>query len=317
MSDQAYATLESVSTTLATADGYFATFKWENAVQTYQVAGTQGQALRTLLRPQPALDQADALDQQLQALQWRLASQQAATTAQGLARHIFALYRTAYANSPAAQATPAAPGPPAAQRATSTLLWLGITLGVGALVYLLIKGPAVGSPLENPTGLFGGAKPRRKKRLIDKGGSVALDLKDGRTIRPPGEMLHDPSGKAWPRSSVLIGPSRGQLRAATRDEFDDDAQSYLGRDHLARASTLETPPKPLGAGWTYVGDVEEIRYTRRGRKQPGAYYHPFNKMGLTRLIHGKGRVRLYRRGRYHRLELPRNATLDARGFVHP
>lgn len=128
-------------------------------------------------------------------------------------------------------------------------------------------------------------------------------------------MLHDPSGRAWPARSVLVGPFRGNLRRAAPDEVSPAARHYLGGSHDPKIGSVDTPPKDLGQ-WTYVGDVERIRYTRTGRKSPGRYQHPFNE-GLMAMIHGRRKVRLYRRGRYYRLELPRGAMLDARGYVWP
>lgn len=296
-----YVALQSVGTSIDAADAYLAAKRWENATQAYQAAGNQAVALALT----PASTPPNA---QLQALQWKLASQATAKQAQSLAKQILALYTQAYGNSP----QPIVPAKSTAiaqtQGTTNWFLWGLVAVGVGALGYFIIRGPAG----MNPTS--GGRGPKGKK-LVSKGHSCIFELKDGRDVKATGGMMHDPSGRSWPSRSVLIGPFRGNLRRAQPHEVDGAARHYLGNSHPAKIGLVNTPPKALGA-WTYVGEVENIIYTRTGRRRPGRYQHPFNKSWVT-IFTGKKRVRLYRRGRYYRLQLPRKAILDSRGYVVP
>jgi len=160
--------------------------------------------------------------------------------------------------------------------------------------------------------------------VICKGTGVVFDLVDGARVIPPARygMLHDPSGKEWPARSVLVGPfAKGPL--ADEDEIPRDARDYLGRKHRVHRGVAIFPPRSL-ATWTHLGDVASakkaggrIRYVRGGTKAPGGFHHPFNAPSLATLMKGHGRSVLYRCGQWLRLELPRGAMLDARGFVWP
>jgi hypothetical protein len=143
--------------------------------------------------------------------------------------------------------------------------------------------------------------------LIAKGFSVSFKLTNGKMVRAPGGygLLHDPSGKDWPKCSGLVASfSKGG------GEIDDRlAKDYFG--HAPREGELSLPPRALSA-WKKVGAVAEILYTRR---RPGRlladhqdeYFHPFEK----------GTPTLYRRGRMLRLELGPNCEWSWRGVVRP
>jgi hypothetical protein len=315
MSDQAYVDLASIGTTIDAGDAHLAAHHYENAVEAYQTAGMQSQTLRAELPTSTGVDQAAALNASLQALQWHLASQATALQAQNLAKQIQALY------VPIVNALPQPPGlvvapttnvQPAGINWTNIAVWTIAGLGAATLLYLTLRGPK-----ENPTRV--GAGPKRingKKALIAKGRACRFIMTDGGTVSCPGGMLHDPSGRWWPRHSVLCGPFR-RVRSAQDDEYTGAARHYLGDSHRASVSAIDTPPKALSS-WRYLGEIEEIRYTRTGKKRPGRYYHEFSKpTALATIIRGKQKVRLYRRGRFCRIELPRNAILDTRGFVAP
>ncbi len=316
---QAYADLQNMGTTIASADDLLAKKRWENATQAYQVAGTQGQSLRSELVPGVNLDQADALNQTLQALQWHLASQATADQAGVLAKQILALYTASYnasppSNAPIVATTPAAVVSPQAPTKSwaDYALWGVVGVGVAAILFFALKGPA----RENPSGMASTPRRSKKKALIAKGRSVAFDMKDGSSVRCSGGMLHDPSGRWWPRNSVLCGPFR-VTRKADDDEVSGEARHYLGSSHNTKMGSVNTPPKALGE-WKYIGEVEEIWYVRTGKKRPGTYFHPFSKPGaLATILKGKGKARLYKRGNFCRLDLPRGAILDSRGYVWP
>jgi hypothetical protein len=295
-------------------DALLARDKFENAVLAYQAAGNQSGPIGAEINPtDPAVIQAASLNQTLQGLQWHLASKQTATQAQGLAKQIQASLADALARNPQAN-PPANPTPvvtPPAKNPNQlaiTLLWGGVAAGLLFLGYTIFKGPK-----ENPTS-GGGSRRKRSGSLIAKGRACLFEMVDGSDVKCAGGMLHDPSGRWWPARSVLIGPFRARLRKATDDEFRGEAKQYFGGDYNAQMGTVNTPPKAL-SGWRYVGEVERIYYTRSGRRG-GRYQHPFNE-GLQSLLYGKKSVRLYRRGKFCRLELPRGARLDDRGFIRP
>ncbi len=152
--------------------------------------------------------------------------------------------------------------------------------------------------------------------MIAKGRSVSFDMINGDEIDAPSSyaMLHDPTGKWWPKTSVLIAPFKRGGKSVDGDDFTKD---YLGRTHVTRAGSVSLPPKALSE-WKFEGTVEKIWYTRHGAKYGGQrFQHGFNQPGLTRLLKGKGKARLYSRGNVFRLELGRNASLDGRGFLWP
>lgn len=191
--------------------------------------------------------------------------------------------------------------------------WSIVGVGICALAYLLVKGPG---DSENPSD--DEPRPRRRgkaRSLIQKGRNVEFLMKDGGSYRAKGSMMHDPSGRFWPRSSVLCGSISASARKALKEEITGEAEHYLARP--PRMAQVNTPSRSL-QGWEYLGEVVEIRYTRTGNRKPGRYFHEFSKgTALATLVKGKGRVRLYRSGRWYRLELPRGAILDTRGFVWP
>lgn len=150
--------------------------------------------------------------------------------------------------------------------------------------------------------------------MIRKGTKVLIELADGGDVVPQGALLHDPTGKWWPVRSCLIGSfdKHGSARAAKPPK---EAAQYLGRNYEIHAGTVSLPPRELSQ-WERIGSVETIYYERHGTKARGRFRHRFNR-GLSAFIKGKGKVTLYHHGRWYRLELPRGALLDDRGFVWP
>lgn len=209
-----------------------------------------------------------------------------------------------------------APGSSTASTAAQYVLWGLVGLGLGTIGYLIF------APIrENPARrLSAGPKAsggsKRRKLPIVKGRSCRFEMKEGRDVTCAGAMMHDPTGKAWPPRSVLCGPIKRRLRTANDDELAGAGRHYFGGSYTAKVVEIDAPSRGM-AGWRYIGEVERIYYTRTGRKNPGRYQHEFNRRGLTQLVMGKKKVRLYRKGRFVRLELPRGAILDTRGFVHP
>lgn len=152
--------------------------------------------------------------------------------------------------------------------------------------------------------------------LIVKAHSVSFDLTDGTKMDAPARhgMMHDPTGRAWKKNSVLVGPYERLREESDGDKYTRD---YLGRTHQVHVGDAKLPPKALGE-WTTEGDVERIWYTRTGKKNGGKrFQHGINGFWLARLFKGKGRAVLYKHGAWLRLELPRGAILDSRGFIWP
>lgn len=150
--------------------------------------------------------------------------------------------------------------------------------------------------------------------MICKGFAVSFDLTDGAQIDAPAAyaMLHDPTGRYWKRTSILVAPFD---RRDDGGEPTSEVRRYLGYDD--RAGSIAVPPRGLSA-WRYEGEVSCIWYRRNGAKHGGKRFrHEFNSPGLQRLVRGRGRARLYSRGRCYRLELPRGAIADDRGIVWP
>jgi hypothetical protein len=153
--------------------------------------------------------------------------------------------------------------------------------------------------------------------MIAKGRSVSFDMVNGDEIDAPSSyaMLHDPTGKRWPRHSVLVAPLK-QLGRQT--EGNSHTEAYFGRDYLTLVGKVPSPPPKELPAWKYEGEVEMVWYTRIGLKHGGVRFkHKMNKMSLSRLLKGKGKAKLYSRGRLYRMELPRNADLDDRGYIWP
>jgi hypothetical protein len=187
-------------------------------------------------------------------------------------------------------------------------LWGCVAVGVGAILFFALQGPK-----ENPSGGDSPKPKSKRRRAILKGRSCKFDMVQGRAVTCSGGMIHDPTGKRWPRNSVLCGPVR-KLGPA---EIDGEARDYLGSNHKASVYVTGDVPRELSR-WKYIGEVDQIWYTRTGKRYTGRYYHPFSKpTSIDVMLRGSGKVRLYRLGRYCRLELPRGATLNWRGYVWP
>jgi hypothetical protein len=137
--------------------------------------------------------------------------------------------------------------------------------------------------------------------IIVKGERVVLVMKNGSTKKLPASygILHDPDGKELPRCSVLLGPVR-----RTQQSIDGGrkGRAYFGSKYQMRRAVVA---KVKGL-WRPIGEVIEIRYTRRGRHAAN-YFHPFKSFSPT----------LSKNGRFYRLELRDGCIYDDRGFVFP
>ena len=133
-------------------------------------------------------------------------------------------------------------------------------------------------------------------------------------------MIHDPSGRLWPKCSLLIAPLGRSSRDATPEEYEGAPAYFLGRHHRGRVTELDFPNR--SNGWTEVGQVGRIDYVRGGTKAPGGFRHEVNRpRGIFKVVHllrgGKAPVTLRKQGKFYRLDLPRGCIVDDRGIVYP
>jgi hypothetical protein len=139
--------------------------------------------------------------------------------------------------------------------------------------------------------------------LIAKCHALALHLKDGGTVRPRGVLLHDPSGKYWPKTSCLI-TSFKKTGTSLEDPTDEEV-AWAHDPKSVRVGSAFVPAARSMSSWTRIGDVSKVDYRRYG-EYADEYVHEF-----------KGKAMLYRKQRVYRLELGRGATFNWRGFVSP
>jgi hypothetical protein len=156
--------------------------------------------------------------------------------------------------------------------------------------------------------------------LIVKGTSIRLHMEDGPMVRPRGAMMHDPTGRHWPKTSLLIGPFKKEGGKVDPKKYEGAPKEYLGRNYNPKEGSVNLPPKNLSY-WEDVGVVERIDYVRPGTKAPGGFRHSFNKpRGVYHVLHavkGKRHVMLRRCGQFYRLDLGKGAIADERGIVFP
>lgn len=146
--------------------------------------------------------------------------------------------------------------------------------------------------------------------LIARGHDVSFVMADGRDIEVSGALLHDSSGKAWPKCSALIAT----FKRGPAVEMDAESKDYFGRGYDAHEGRVELPPRDLKA-WKLVGEVKKIFYERTGRHH-GLFQHEMGKRRLWAFFKS-GKATLYRLGRAYRLELGKGCIWDSRGLVFP
>src|SRR4030088_3560231 len=97
--------------------------------------------------------------------------------------------------------------------------------------------------------------------LIAKCRDLALHMDGGRVVRPGGTLLHDPSGKDWPKNSCLITAFKrsGEYLDGPTDEEVAWAQS----PDDVRQGHVFVPVRTMSR-WSGVGVVHAIDYKRVG-----------------------------------------------------
>lgn len=183
------------------------------------------------------------------------------------------------------------------------LLVIGGVAGAGALAWWLLS--------DSPA--------RDRPTAIVKGTDVRFVLKGGRRVVPPRSygMIHDPTGRRWPRCSVLVTSFREGSRLAAPRETRGAPRDYFGRPYPVHVGSVNFPRGTKL--WTRVGAVERIFYWRTGDrpKVPGLFQHPFGLRRAEYLFAQGALPVLYRRGGAYRLEFARGCTIDDRGYVFP
>lgn len=126
--------------------------------------------------------------------------------------------------------------------------------------------------------------------LIARGYDVALYV-DGELIRCSrgSEILHDESGKDWPKSEVLILPFEKTGKRLER--VPHAVRQHFGAEYAPMRGTVKLPPK---TGWREVGVVERIEYARRGHLAD-EYEHTFGERSMFS-FGGRRKPTLHRRG---------------------
>ena len=171
---------------------------------------------------------------------------------------------------------------------------------------------APSAPLAPPSA----AKPnphrsRSSQTLLEKGYVFQFTMEDGKTISFPRYtwiMLHDPSGKLWPRCEVLF--TRAQLRPGnTVSNPTAAAKAYYGDVPIYKQS-LKIPPK-TGVAWKPVGTCVQIYYDRTGHAED-PFHHEFDSRQYPQL----DTVTIDRR-KFWRLTLGPACSINERGYVWP
>lgn len=131
--------------------------------------------------------------------------------------------------------------------------------------------------------------------------------------RPRGPMLYDPSGKAWPRCSLLFLPFQS---GPVEKSPPSDVVDFYGDNYTVHRGHVSLPSRELSS-WTRVGQAKEIEYTRPGTRAPGDYGHLFGKRRWQTLFRKYGLPVLYVSGSAYRLQLGSGCVIDWRGIVGP
>ena len=159
--------------------------------------------------------------------------------------------------------------------------------------------------------------------LIAKGYACGFDVEGRRGVLwlpARAEMLHDPSGRAWPRCSLLFSAFQRGEREASPEEYAGAPKYHLESDHVARIGVVDLPPRAL-TDWEELGELRALYYKRPGTRAPGAYRHNFNApRGSWKIVFAlkkKGAARLFKRGSLHRVELGSGCIVDDRGIAFP
>jgi hypothetical protein len=140
--------------------------------------------------------------------------------------------------------------------------------------------------------------------LIAKCYATSLHVDEGGTVRPRGAaLMHDPTGRHWPRTSCLIGTFKRTGKPIAKPT--DEASAWATDPAMVKMGMVHTPNRSL-EGWKFIGRVNRIDYTRHGA-HADMFTHEFKDP----------HPRLYRKGHVLRLELGRGAEFNWRGFVKP
>lgn len=153
------------------------------------------------------------------------------------------------------------------------------------------------------------------KTLTAIGRAVSFETEEGEVLGVRGSILWDPSGEAWPTSSLLI-MSFDRAGKAAKD-VPKFSRGWFG-DYVPREGRAALPPKDLTA-WEQEAEVRTLYYTRIGEDDRDME-HPIGTMGgwLGKIIPVRfGKVILYRRGSASRCDAAGGWTITSAGIVAP
>lgn len=136
---------------------------------------------------------------------------------------------------------------------------------------------------------------------------------------PAHGLLYDPSGRHWPKCSLLVAPFReGEIV----DVGDTHAAAYFGKGARVHRGPIVLPTADAGA-WDELGELHQVFYTRTGTRAPGDYKHPFGEpKGMLRVVALLTRalaspVILSELDGAYRIDMPKGCIVDDRGIVLP
>jgi hypothetical protein len=156
--------------------------------------------------------------------------------------------------------------------------------------------------------------------LLVKGDRVSFVLRDGRHADPPESygLMHDvdgPGPQMIPRNVFLVGPfTRG--RSAPKGTVSWETRKYMGAKHDVKMGNVNLPERDLrfsSEGWTFVGLVRRIYYMRNGYLRV-PMKHDFRE---HQFIVVPVSTKLYRLGKWLRLQLPVTCRINERGIISP
>jgi hypothetical protein len=152
--------------------------------------------------------------------------------------------------------------------------------------------------------------------LVVKGRRIVVHLTAGKKLYASA-MMHDETGKQWPRTSVLLASFR---KIGT--PLDD--MTYFGEDYTPHEGVLEIQGELRAvkalSSWRLVGQAIEIDYDRKGGALKGVSekdYEPFKKNAYKHDFKKPVNVYRHRSGKALRIELGPSARLNWKGFIYP
>jgi hypothetical protein len=144
------------------------------------------------------------------------------------------------------------------------------------------------------------------------GDRVEIDLSAGGSCKPPAShgLIHDPTGRGWPKNSLLIGPFTKTGRMI--EDPSDDLQEWFGSEYETKEGDIHFPPRE---GWTDKERTHAIWYTRSGGAPYGRqpFVHHIKKRSFP-FFGKKIAVWVSSRGDWLRVDFPQGLKVSWRGI---